>query len=481
MKSLLFIISSSILFSCTLGRKHCEQFFSYESKTINIAGLKSRLIKDEKSHEINFGDVKIARVPLEVSDRLKELDLMQHIFCQKISELEKNDPDKDKLQKEIINIFIEIIRLTFTSKNQNLVQMSEYEFQKLRGQRDGYAIGFIVGRLARYYRNNSAFPTSLIELDIQDKIDVLGIEKISYSSSPDDFRLVFAGRDGILNTSDDKIYTKQDIKVDASNSMKNMPIQSAKIEEGNPNKVLEASASEKKENEKSPLKGNDLPSSPSFNYPMVDVQGGVYEMGHKPEPGFPWKYSCPHPVKVSYFRIGVYEVTQRQWMAVMGKNPSYFLGCNDCPVESVSRMDIDTFIQKLNKLYPNVKYRLPTEEEWEYAARGGAKTRDYKYAGGNSLNELGWYEGNSEDKTHIVGGKHPNELGLYDMSGNVAEWCQNHLYHYPGCEGETNSVKYVARGGAWNNPEGYSRPPSRQDRNRYKRGTAMGFRLASDQ
>jgi len=211
MKNILVSILLLFHFSCASWKKQCEHFFSYESKTVNVAGLKSRLKKNEKSHDVSFGDFQVVKVPIEVSERLKELDLMQYVFCQKIKELDKDDPDKNRLQKEVINIYIEIVRLTFTSENKDVLQISEYDFQKLRGQRDGYAIGFIMGRLGRFYKNHSSFPLSLNELRVDDKIEVLGISKISYAVGSDDFKLIFAGGDGILNSSDDRIYSKKDI------------------------------------------------------------------------------------------------------------------------------------------------------------------------------------------------------------------------------------------------------------------------------
>lgn len=136
------------------------------------------------------------------------------------------------------------------------------------------------------------------------------------------------------------------------------------------------------------------------------------------------------------FYICKYEVTQRLWKEVMGDNPSQMQG-DDLPVEQVNWDECQAFIAKLNKL-TGKNYRLPTEAEWEYACRGGKLSKGYKYSGSNDIDEVAWYDGNSEEKSHPVGQKKPNELGLYDMSGNVWEWCQD--MH----EGEG-----MCRGGSW--------------------------------
>ena len=191
-----------------------------------------------------------------------------------------------------------------------------------------------------------------------------------------------------------------------------------------------------------------------------------------------------HRVQVSDFEIGKYEVTQEVWEAVMGKNPSHFEGCSQCPVEEVSWNDVQAFLKQLN-VVTGAKYRLPTEAEWEYAARGGQRSEGYQYAGSHGPDAVAWYDENSGDETHPVGQKHPNELGLYDMSGNVWEWtqdCWNDDYRGAPSDGRAwqsgdCSVR-VVRGGSW-----YIYPRSLRSAYRYRHSAGvrlnyLGFRLA---
>ena len=219
---------------------------------------------------------------------------------------------------------------------------------------------------------------------------------------------------------------------------------------------------------------------------MVYVEGGTFTMGATSEQGGEY-YSVEkptHQVTLSSFSISKYEVTQEEWQAVMGSNPSRFKGAK-CPVESVSWNECQEFIRKLNNM-TGKRFRLPTEAEWEYAARGGNKSMGYKYSGSNNLDIIGWYRQNSEWITHSVGQKYPNELGLFDMSGNVFEWCQDWNGDY-NSNNQTNPTGYssgpyhVFRGGSWNGEATYSRISSRNGDgmpNSGKWDNSIGLRLA---
>ena len=198
----------------------------------------------------------------------------------------------------------------------------------------------------------------------------------------------------------------------------------------------------------------------SFN--MVYVQGDTFTMGATSEQGSDAEddEKPTRSVTLSSYYIGETEVTQELWQAVMGKNPSYFKGDLQRPVEEVSWEDCQKFIEKLNRM-TGQQFRLPTEAQWEYAARGGSKSRGYKYSGSNDLGSVAWYTDNSGKDTHPVKTKLPNELGIYDMSGNVWELCSDYWKGSYSSGSQTNPTGpssgsfRVIRGGCWgSNAEG---------------------------
>jgi formylglycine-generating enzyme required for sulfatase activity len=232
-----------------------------------------------------------------------------------------------------------------------------------------------------------------------------------------------------------------------------------------------AAAAEKRRREEEALE-KSLPE-------MVFVKGGAFQMGD--EHGDLPEYCRPvHTVTLSDFQIGKYPVTQKEWKAVMGSNPSNFKGDN-LPVESVSWDDCQAFIQKLNAK-TGKKYRLPTEAEWEFAARGGTLSKGFKYAGSNNLAEVGWFSANSNKKPQPVGQKKANELGSHDMSGNVWEWChdwyeayQSAAQHNP--TGPASGSARVCRGGGWILDARYCRTAYRNYDTPASRSNDIGFRL----
>ena len=195
---------------------------------------------------------------------------------------------------------------------------------------------------------------------------------------------------------------------------------------------------------------------------MMCVEGGTFMMGQGED---------AHPVSLSSYSIGQTEVTQALWEAVMGTNPSANTANKQLPVIKISWYDCQEFIKKLNQ-QTGMRFRLPTEAEWEYAARGGQRSKGYTYAGSNDIDQVGWYNGNSSNKTHAVGQKQPNELGIYDMTGNAWEWCEDYY--------DADKTMHVVKSGSFYDAESMCRIDSRTGRAAdYK--SYIGLRLVLDE
>jgi len=235
-----------------------------------------------------------------------------------------------------------------------------------------------------------------------------------------------------------------------------------------------------------PYAANSLAATPEIE--TVFVKGGCFPMGDTFRVGKDYEQPV-HEVCVSDFFIGKYEVTQEQWEAVMGSNPSKFPG-GRMPVDTVSWDDTQTFIAKLNQM-TGKRYRLPTEAEWEYAARSGGKKENWAGTSDESqVGEYAWYKANAGERTHVVGTKRPNGLGICDMSGNVWEWVQDRYgvgvpYSYytaspkDNPQGSGMGNQRMLRGGSWNFDAWYSRASSRLRIDQWFRDRDVGFRLAS--
>lgn len=215
---------------------------------------------------------------------------------------------------------------------------------------------------------------------------------------------------------------------------------------------------------------------------MVFVKGGKFRMGSNRGGN---NEQPVHEVILSDFYIGKYEVLQADWYKVIPKDPSdrYFAGCDSCPVERVSWDHVQEFIRELNRL-TGQNYRLPTEAEWEYAAKGGTLSRGFKYSGGNSLDSVAWYDANAGNKAHPTGRKKPNELGIYDMSGNIYEWCSDWYspdYYKISPEenptGPAEGTERIIRGGSWFFDRSGLRVAEREGANPDFRYGYIGFRL----
>ena len=227
--------------------------------------------------------------------------------------------------------------------------------------------------------------------------------------------------------------------------------------------------------------------SNSISFEMILVEGGMFEMGSSHDTAY--KREKPvHKVKLTDFWIGKYPVSQSLWKAIMGteNNPSFFQG-DLRPVEMISWDDCQEFLKKLNTL-THKTYRLPTEAEWEYAAKGGKYSQGFLYSGSNKQNEVGWFDENSDEETKEVGLKQSNELGIFGMSGNIWEWCQEwySTKYYEECfnHGEVKNPKgpdegelRVVRGGSWCHGIDRCRTTSRTGYQQEDLDSFLGFRL----
>lgn len=241
-------------------------------------------------------------------------------------------------------------------------------------------------------------------------------------------------------------------------------------------------------------KGSYVIKIDDLEFKMVHVEGDTFIMGATPEQEeyAEEKERPAHSVIVDDFWIGETPVTQALWEKVMGYNPSYFSqthGYDDSrrPVEQVTWNDCHKFIDKLNNAFKDklkkygIEFDFPTENQWEFAARGGKNGKKRKnpfvYAGGDILDEVARYDHNAEGKTWPVAGLKPNELGLYDMSGNVWEWCKNLYAEYNKCEGKGKKKKCVGRGGCWHSEDNCCRVSFRESANMTHAGNGLGLRL----
>jgi formylglycine-generating enzyme required for sulfatase activity len=230
----------------------------------------------------------------------------------------------------------------------------------------------------------------------------------------------------------------------------------------------------------------------NIQFTMIHVEGGTFQMGatkeqkenrEDPTPlgRLMAKHEKPvHQVTLSSYYIGETEVTQELWQAVMGSNPSVYKG-NRRPVENVSWYDCQIFVNKLTQL-TGQQYRLPTEAEWEFAARGGNKSQGFQYSGSNNVGDVAWYGDYINTSTHDVKTKRPNELGIYDMSGSVFEWCQDLFGSYSSGPqtnptGASSGSERVSRGGSWNIKPWFCRVALRSNNAPDLRCGHLGLRL----
>lgn len=219
----------------------------------------------------------------------------------------------------------------------------------------------------------------------------------------------------------------------------------------------------------------------SIKFEMVLVDAGSFTMGY--ENGYSNEKPL-HKVTLDEYYIGKFEVNQKLWQFVVGKNPAHFKDCADCPVEMISYDDAISFIDRLNHL-SGLSFRLPTEAEWEYAARGGSNRKLTRYSGSNKIDEVAWYSKNAGERPQPVGLKLPNALGIFDMSGNVFEWTNDWMGRYKNADqlnpaGAGKGKTKVARGGCWFDTNEGCRVHCRVEVEPSEKNGCLGMRLAHD-
>lgn len=337
----------------------------------------------------------------------------------------------------------------------------------------------------------AAAAQSAVLAQVQPAISQAIVEKIAAADSPAEVQTLLLALEAVGDTGAvDQVLRIANQKQWDRQTLTQIQQIAAKVREREAKKATPLSAPDNTASSSQSLHSNPDPNNSYRNLrsglDMVLVKGGTFTMGDDQDAD---SDNPEHQVTVSDFQIGKYEVTQGDWKKVMGEYPPEleFPGCDECPVENVMEWDIQEFLQKLNR-QSGRKYRLPTEAEWEFAARGGVQSKSYTFAGGNNLDKVAWYDGNSRQKTHIVGGKVPNELGIYDMSGNVWECCSD-LYDYdyyrqsPRKDPKgpvSGDDDPVYRGGSFRSSPEYCRLVVRGRRGDHHWYDVLGFRLARD-
>ncbi len=233
--------------------------------------------------------------------------------------------------------------------------------------------------------------------------------------------------------------------------------------------------------EKDSLGGITIFLNDSVKIEMVLVDAGWFMMGY--ESGYSNEKPL-HKVTLDAYYIAKFEVSQELWQLVTGKNPAHFKDCSNCPVEMVSYHDATDFIDRLNRL-SRQSFRLPTEAEWEFAAKGGSTKKKTRYSGSNKIDEVAWYSRNAGERPHPVGLKLPNALGIFDMSGNVFEWTQDWMGRYKhndqiNPKGATKGKTKVVRGGCWYDTNDGCRIHCRVEVEPSEKNGCLGLRLALD-